>query len=194
MTAARTLQFLQGNEMPLEDILPYRIARILIFMLLSLSSLSASSTDFFLRPTSLSMVEEWTPQMSFFVSNPSDRTIVLKVDTRQRGPALASDKTKEVALKALPAEIVLKAGERKIIRLEYVWERMPRSKHFEVVVEQLPILYLKPGDEELPETMLVTRYVAEVEVRPRQTRSHYAMTGFGRALETGYPVVANAQK
>lgn len=177
----------------MEDILPYRITRVFVTLMLALMSMGASSTDFFLRPTSLSMVEDWTPQMSFFVSNPSDRTIVLKVDTRQRGPALASDTTEEVALKAFPAEIVLKAGERKIIRLDYVRGRMPLSNHFEVVVEQLPILYLKPGEEELPETMLVTRYVAEVEVRPRATRSRYAMTGFGRASETGYPVLVSAQ-
>lgn len=153
---------------------------------------TAFGTDFFLRPTSLSMVEEWTPQMSFFVSNPGDRAIVLTVSTRRRGPVLASQETEEIALKALPSEIVLRAGERKIIRLDYISEQTSRSNHFEVVVEQLPIIYLKPGEEKLPETMLVTRYVAEVEVRSRETRSQYAMTGFDRAMEAGFPRSAGA--
>ncbi len=157
------------------------------FCLSGLTAMKALSIDFFLRPTSLSMVEDWTPQMSFYVSNPGDRTIVLKIDTRRRGAVLASDQPEEVPLKALPAEIVLKSGERKVIRLDYIPDKAFRSNHFEVVVEQLPIIYLKPGEDELPETMLVTRYVAEVEVRPRKTRSQYAMTGFGRALETESP-------
>ena len=100
----------------------------------------------------------------------------------------------EVALKALPAEIVLRAGERKVIRLDYRPEKLPRSDHFEVVVEQLPIIYLKPGETSLPDTMLVTRYVAEIEVRPRQARSQYSMTGFGRTLETGFPTLAGPQE
>ena len=149
---------------------------------------SASATDFFLRPTNLSMIDDWTPQLSFFVSNPSKRTIVLKIETRQAGALSASSKPEEIALKALPAEIVLKAGERKIIRLDYVVAQIPQSNNYEVVVEQLPIVYLKPGEDTLPETMLVTRYVAEVEVRPRQSRNRYAMTGFGRNFETGMPI------
>ena len=158
-----------------------------------LAPTSVSGTDFFLRPTSLSMVEDWTPAMSFFVSNPSDRTIVLRVDTRERGPVLASETAEEIALTALPAEIVLRAGDRRIIRLDYIPDRMDGSKHFEVIVEQLPIIYLKPGEDTLPETMLITRYVADVEVRPRTSRSLYAMTGFGRAFETNRPSMATAQ-
>lgn len=141
-----------------------------------------SAADFSFQPTSLSMIESWTPQMSFFVSNPSERTIVLKVDTQLRGPMLASEKTQDVALTALPAEIVLQAGERKVIRLDYISESMPRSGNFEVVVEQLPIMYLTPGEAPLPATMVVKRYVAEIEVRPRGTISQYAMTDFQRGL------------
>ena len=158
-----------------------------------LAATSASGTDFFLRPTNLSMVEDWTPSMSFFVSNPSDRTIVLRVDTRERGPVLAAEKTEEIALTALPAEIVLKAGDRRVIRLDYYPNKMAGSEHFEVIVEQLPIIYLTPGEDTLPETMLITRYVAEIEVRPRKTRSQYAMTGFGRDFETNRPSLAAAQ-
>ena len=164
-----------------------KVISILAF-LVSGVCLPAGATDFFLRPTNLSMIDDWTPQLAFFVSNPSERTIVLKIETRQAGSVLASSKSEEIALRALPAEIVLKAGERKIIRLDYVIAQIPQSNHYEVVVEQLPIVYLKPGENTLPETMLVTRYVAEVEVRPRQSRNRYAMTGFGRNFETGMPI------
>lgn len=153
-------------------------------LLASIVAVPADATDFFLRPTHLSMVEDWTPQLSFFVSNPSDRTIVLQVETRQTRAVLAAVKPEEVALKALPAQIVLKAGERKIIRLEYDPRVDHAANHYEVVVEQLPIIYLRPGDEAMPDTMLVTRYVADVEVRLRSSRKQYAMTGFDRNFET----------
>lgn len=153
----------------------------------------AGATDFFLRPTNLSMVEDWTSQLSFFVSNPSDRTIVLQVETRRTRTVLASAKPEEVALKALPAQIVLGAGERKVIRLDYDPRKYQSSGHYEVVVEQLPIIYLKPGDDAMPDTMLVTRYVAEVEVRQRKSRKQYAMTGFGRDFETDKPVRAETR-
>lgn len=161
--------------------------------LVSIFSLPAGATDFFLRPTNISMIDDWTPQLSFFVSNPSDRTIVLKVETRHTRTVLASTQPDEIALKALPAEIVLKAGERKIIRLDYTPGSYQSSLHYEVLVEQLPIIYLKPGDDNMPETMLVTRYVAEVEVRRRKSRQQYAMTAFDRNLETEMVKRAEAQ-
>ncbi len=169
---------------------PTHFLTAIFTLALSLSGVcqSAGATDFFLRPTNLSMIDGWTPQLAFFVSNPSERTIVLKIATREAGAVLASSKPEEISLRALPAQIVLKAGERKIIRLDYVIAQIPQSNHYEVVVEQLPIVYLKPGENTLPETMLVTRYVAEVEVRPHQSRSRYAMTGFGRNFETGMPI------
>lgn len=154
-------------------------------LLASIIAAPAGATDFFLRPTNLSMVEGWTRQLSFFVSNPSDRTIVLQVETRQTRTVLAAAKPEQIALTALPAQIVLKAGERKIIRLEYDPHADHAANHYEVVVEQLPIIYLKPGDDAMPDTMLVTRYVAEVEVRLRSSRKQYAMTGFDREFETG---------
>lgn len=154
----------------------------------------AGATDFFLRPTNISMVEDWTPQLSFFVSNPSDRTIVLQVETRQARAVLASIESQEIALKALPAQIVLRAGERKIIRLDYDPRNYQPSSHYEVVVEQLPIIYLKPGDDAMPDTMLVTRYVAEIEVRLRKSRKQYAMIGFGRDLQADKPILADSPK
>lgn len=174
---------------------PTRFLKVLMAFAFSVFGLcqSVAATDFFLRPTNLSMIDGWTSQLSFFVSNPSERTIVLKIETRHAGTVLASNQPEEIALKALPAEIVLKAGARKIIRLDYTANQYRKSNHYEVVVEQLPIIYLKPGEGTLPQTMLVTRYVAEVEVRPREAQKQYAMTGFGRDYAKELPIPAGAQ-
>ncbi len=164
----------------------YKIS-LAILWAASIFSLPASAIDFFLRPTNVSMVEDWSPQLSFFVSNPGERTIVLKVETRQTRTMLASTIPAVIALKALPAEIVLKAGERKIIKLDYSPADYRAFGHYEIVVEQLPVIYLRPGEDAMPETMLVTRYIAEVEVRRRKSQSQYAMTAFGRDFHKGLP-------
>lgn len=139
------------------------------------------------------MVEDWTPKLSFFVSNPSDRTIVLKVDTfaaEKPGEAMES---KALTLQATPAEVVLRPGGRRVISLDV--SKLPTQQviDYQLVVEQLPIIYLKPHESNLPKTMAVTRYVADIKVRPRTDAKSYALTGFGLHAERAMTMRASRQ-
>ncbi len=156
-----------------------KFALVLLAMLAASTPYYVQATDFYLRPKSLSMVDDWTPKLSFFVSNPGDRTIVLKVDTLAAEKPGEANGSKTLALQATPAEVVLRPGGRRVISLDV--SKLPKEQviDYQLVVEQLPIIYLKPHETNLPKTMAVTRYVADIRVRPRTNAKPYALTGFG---------------
>lgn len=161
-------------------------AQLLFFFIFDLVLACAApveATDFFLRPTSLTMVDDWTPSLSFFVSNPTDRTIVLKVETHAKEDAASTMSAETLALKATPTEVVLKPGSRRVISLNYRSNQKQEMGDYQIVVEQLPIIYLKPHETNLPKTMIVTRYEADIKIRQHGNSEAYALNGLGQRLE-----------
>lgn len=154
------------------------------------------AADYYFRPTSLAMLESWSNELSFTVSNPSTKPIVLKLTSRSVGVLNANYETASMALSVLPATMVLMPGERRLVNLTYeVGSSFDRVSSHELIVEQLPILYVSPGKPKASSLMTVTRYTAEIEVRKRGAKQHqYAFSQFGKQSDVQLGLMASAQK
>lgn len=167
------------------------LAAVLFWMTISPA---ISAADYYFRPTNLAMLESWSNELSFTVSNPSKMPIVLKLTSRSVGVQNANYETASMALSVLPATMVLMPGERRLVNLMYeMGSSFDRVSSHELVVEQLPILYVSPGKLKASSLMTVTRYTAEIEVRERGTKQHqYAFSQFGKQSAVKWGLMASA--
>lgn len=153
-----------------------------------------SATDYFFRPASLAMAGAWTSNLEFIVSNPSRYPVVLEISTKEVGVLLAAEGQTRSVLRALPASLVVRPGEVHRVELEVDDARNLKSpSSFEITVEQLPILYVNPGEARVPDIMTVTRYTASVAVRVREPENQYAMTTINRARKQATAIEAGDQ-
>lgn len=168
---------------------------LIIALLSGAISPAVNAADYYFRPTNLAMLESWSNDLNFTVSNPSKMPIVLKLTTRSVGVLNAGYKTTSTVLKVFPATMVVMPGERKTINLEYEMDNsFSGASSYEVVVEQLPILYVSPGRPKASNLMTITRYTAEIEIRGKGTKQHqYAFNQFGKQSDVKRGLIASAQ-
>ena len=123
------------------------------------------------------MVGNWSRDLNFTVTNPGRSPVVLSLKARPAGFMPLAARNRPVALDVFPARVLLLPGESKSVTLDYV-ELKGREVHgsYELVVEQLPILFVTPGSSRVPDIMTVTRYTAAIDVRLQDgPRRQYAM-------------------
>ncbi|WP_262693638.1 hypothetical protein [Kordiimonas aquimaris] len=142
----------------------------------------AFSSDYYFRPTRVAMVHSWTPDLEFVVSNPSDKPVLLNLSTAEVGIMNANLKSRVSALKVFPKRVLLQPGESRAITIEHDTQSMQSS--YEIVVDQVPIWFGKPGGVKMPKTMTVTRYTAEVIARSGgEARKQFAVSGFSTSSQ-----------
>lgn len=142
---------------------------------------SISSSDYYFRPANLAMVGDWQKTLTFVVSNPGDKAIALEVGIKAVGVMPADMTSMPVGVEVAPSRILLRAGARELITVTYAGAAGANFiPSYEVWVEQLPLLYVSPGQRSVPTLMNITRYVAEIEVRQQLDHRQYAMTAIER--------------
>lgn len=157
----------------------------LSLMIILYMSFSTSASDYYFRPTDIAMVSGWNSELSFTVSNPNSRTVVLEVSVRETGVLYARNSPQIMPLQALPARIILKPGTSQIITVDYQNQTPASENHsYEIAVKQLPILYTKPSEKRPTNLMTVTQYYADIAVRDRNYDRQYALTDFEASILT----------
>lgn len=83
---------------------------------------------------------------------------------------LALETDQPLALSVFPATVLMNPESKRLVSVSY--ENMgvrSEQESYEVIVEQLPIWFARPGEYNFPDTMDVRRYITEVKVRPGKT-------------------------
>lgn len=162
-----------------------KVALLFFMLVIGAGFGAAAASDYYFRPTNIAMVQSWTKELNFTVSNPSKMPIVLKISSRQVGIMPTKNENGPSALAVLPASVVLMPGETQRIDVAYREENaFSEMSSFEVTVEQLPILFMVPGTIRTPRMMDVKRYVADIEVWQRQVGGYqYAFNRIDQSLE-----------
>lgn len=175
---------------------PKFLASYLLLILCAEAAVQNSrATDYYFRPTNIAMADRWTNDLSFVISNPNKVPVVLKLSARQVGVQKAQFVSSPAALRLSATSLVINPGEQRKLNLDY----SPQNYHqphlsYAIVVEQLPILYVSPGSKYKPDTMLITRYTVDVEVRGSdRVQRQFAINKFGRKSEAKSRMTASAQ-
>lgn len=139
-------------------------------------SIPASAADYFFRPVDMASFQSWSSTLQFKLINPSDRPVVLKVSVKESGILLAEISDKPVQLTAVPASLLVPPGSSKLVTLKYQdFGRDLAEENYEIIVEQMPIWFGKPGSSKAPELMRVTRYISDVKVKsPNNSETFFA--------------------
>lgn len=139
-----------------------------LFLLILWPPAISGAADYYFRPTSLAMVGNWNRDLSFTVSNPGKNPVVLSLKALPSGLIPLAARNRPVALEVFPARVLLLPGESKSVKIDYFRRQDSQAPtSYELVVEQLPILFVKPGGIDESDIMTVTRYTASIDVRLR---------------------------
>lgn len=181
--------------MPLSKFINF-LGKYLPFMsCMVFASFDAKAADYYFRPTNVAMIDSWTNELSFTISNPGKVPVVLKLKAHPVGAQKAQFRQLPDILGISARTLILKPGETTEINLDYrPQSAVQQLSSYEVTVEQLPILYVLPGSAQKPGLMNVTRYTAEIEIRERDTQQfQYAFAQLGKKSDVRAALLATTQ-
>lgn len=142
------------------------------FLLAAVGSAIFLQTPLWAADTQLSLVAAaYSPstkrlnQPDFILRNDGGRPALFQVTVRLRGVTKAVLVATDGNVAVWPQQLLLLPGQRKTISLE-AKSPVAEEAHYDVFVEQLPVLFGPPGDTGKDQFMTVKRFVASVSVRP----------------------------
>lgn len=182
--------------MPFRKIINFLGKYLTLMSCIAFAPFDAKAADYYFRPTNVAMIDSWTNELSFTISNPGKVPVVLKLKAHPVGAQKAQFRHLPDVLGISANTLVLKPGERREINLDYrPQSAVQQFSSYEVTVEQLPILYVLPGSTQKSGLMNVTRYTAEIEIRERGPRQlQYAFGQLGKKkIEVKTALLASTQ-
>ena len=133
-----------------------------VCLLVSIGSFSAlQASEYFFRPTSIAAFQTWQPTLEFLLVNSGRTSIVVKAIAIE-----TTDGTQGCALTA-NTKMILVPPRRAIIAIFECQGLIQTNRQgtYTLKVEQVPILFVRPGTVPQKDTMLLRNFTASVIVR-----------------------------
>ena len=124
------------------------------------------SADYYFGPENWNIAIGWTSDLGLIVENNNITPILLQL-TIEPMEYTQEPRLDQSKLEVLPLQILLRAREKRDVALNYLSIGPSTGiERYKLQVEQLPVLFVKPGTNKVPPTMKVRNYQADILVRP----------------------------
>lgn len=151
-----------------------KLASILLFLLTS-AGLSAFTLSPMIGEVQL---DGGLPRMAYTVSNDGARPIAVEVQVMRRSIDVEGNESLSAAQEMVvyPSQLVIAAGERRTVIVEWQGGVVEEEQPFRVIAEQVPVSFAESGEQQARIRMNL-RYVASLYLRPPGSEAEPVVVG-----------------